>query len=140
MNEMNEMNELEAQLRSWRPRRPYRKFERARRNAPNRSSTFCWADWPGLSGATLARALAPVVACLLLTAAILMQPGQGLITPNSGQPAMIALALSNQNFAPYLTGSFQSTANRWDTFGWTNESGSPSSMRSLTPPEAIDLQ
>lgn len=101
---------------------------------------FCWADWPGRSGAILARAVAPVVACLLLTAVILMQPGQGLIIPNSDQPAMIALALSNQNFAPYLTGSFQSTANRLDTFGWTNGSGSPSSMRSLTPPEAIDLQ
>lgn len=71
---------------------------------------------------------------------MLMQPDQGLIIPSSGQPTMIALALSNQNFALYLTGSFQSTANRLDTFGWTNESGSPSSMRSLTPSKAIDLQ
>ncbi len=134
------MNELETQLRSWTPRSPFRKIELVRGDAPNRSSTFCWADWPGLSGTTLARALAPVVACFVLTATILMQPGQGLVPPSSGQPAMLALALSNQNFAPYLTGSFQSTANRLDTFGWTNESGSPSSMRSLTPPEAIDLQ
>ena len=89
---------------------------------------------------TLARVGVPALACLLLTAAILMQPGQGSIVSNADQPAMVALALSNQNFAPYLPGSFQSTANRLDTFGWTNGGGSPSSMRSLTPPEAIDLQ
>ncbi len=69
-----------------------------------------------------------------------MQPGEGLSLQNADQPAMIALAMSNQNFAPYLSGSFQPTANRLDTFGWTNGGASPSSMRSLTPPEAIDLQ
>jgi hypothetical protein len=82
----------------------------------------------------------PALACLALTATILMQPGQGLIVHNAEQPAMIALAMSNQNFAPYLSGSFQPTANRLDTFGWTNGGASPSSMRSLTPSEAIDLQ
>ncbi len=82
----------------------------------------------------------PALACLLLTAAILMHPGQGLIVSNTEEPAMIALALSNQNFAPYLSGSFQPTANRLDTFGWTNGGSSPSSMRSLTPPTTIDLQ
>jgi hypothetical protein len=71
---------------------------------------------------------------------ILMQPGQGLIAHNADQPAMIALAMSNQNFAPYLSGSFQPNANRLDSFGWTNRGASPSSMHSLTPSEAIDLQ
>lgn len=148
------MNKFEAQLRSWTPRRPSPKLERYWRNAdpsieaqlrrensaPHRGTAFRWADWPGLSWSTLARTAAPALACLLLTAAILMQPGQGLIIPSADQPAMIAMALSNQNFAPYLPGSFQLNANRLDTFGWTNESGSPSSMRSLTPPKAIDLQ
>lgn|GEM_PF-445228 len=148
------MNELEAQLRSWTPRRPSPRIEgywrttdrsigtplRRENNAPNRRLVFRRADWPGLSWSLLARAAAPAFACLFLTAAILMQPGESLIIPSGDQPAMIALALSNQNFAPYLPGSFQPTANRLDTFGWTNEGGSPSSMRSRTPPKAIDLQ
>ena len=151
---MNEMNELEAQLRSWTPRRPSPKFERYWRklepssaarlrrenSGSNQSSAGCWASWPGLSWSTLTRVAVPTLACLSLTAAILTQSGPGLIVSNTNQPAMIALALSNQNFAPYLPGSFQPNANRLDTFGWTNGGDSPSSMRSLTPPEAIDLQ
>jgi hypothetical protein len=151
---MNEINNLEERLRSWTLRRPSQKLERSWRHldpacdarlhpessASNRRATFRLFDWPGLSWSTLARAAVPALACLSLTAAILTQPGQGLIVSNANQPAMIALALSNQNFAPYLPGSFQPTANRLDTFGWTNEGGSRSSMRSLTPPEAIDLQ
>ena len=93
-----------------------------------------------MSWSTFARVGVPALACLVLTATILRQPGEGLIVPNGDQPAMIALAMSNQNFAPYLSGSFQPTANRVDTFGWTNGGASPSSMRSLTPSEAIDLQ
>jgi hypothetical protein len=151
---MNEMNELEAQLRSWTPRRPSPKIERSwcklepssgarlrrENSSPNPSSVGCWVDWPGLSWSTLTRVAVPTLACLSLTAAILTQSGPGLIVSNTNQPAMIALALSNQNFAPYLPGSFQPNANRLDTFGWTNGGDSPSSMRSLTPPEAIDLQ
>lgn len=148
------MNELEAQLRSWTPRRPSPKLEAGWRNAerainapmrreqrsPYRREALRWTDWPGLTWFRLARAVAPALACLLLSAAILMQPGHGLIVPSADQPAMIAMAMSNQNFAPYLPGNFQSTANRLGTFRWTNEGVSPSSMRSLTPPEAIDLQ
>jgi hypothetical protein len=151
---MNEMNELEAQLRSWTPRHPSPKLERFWRNlqlsrtarfrreksVPNPSSAGSWGGWPGLSWSTLTRVAVPTLACLSLTAAILTQSGQGLVVSHTNQPAMIALALSNQNFAPYLPGSFQPNANRLDTFGWTNGGDSPSSMRSLTPPEAIDLQ
>jgi hypothetical protein len=151
---MNEINKLEEQLRSWTPRRPSPKLERhwlsvARSNdaklgsesrAPNRNPAFRWTDWPGLSWSLVARVGVPALACLLMTAAILMQPGQGLVIPNDDQPAMIALAMSNQNFAPYLPGSFQPTANRLDTFGWTNGGDSPSSMQPLTPSKAIDLQ
>lgn len=141
------MNQLEEQLRSWVPRRPSPRLERCgrkaeaaaaaalrrARNRPHQNWALGRIDWPGLSGLRLARTVAPALACLLLTAAILRQPGQGLISPGPDQPAMIALAMSNQNFAAYLPGSFQPTANRLDTFGWTNGSGSPSSMRSLTP-------
>lgn len=149
---MNEMNQWETQLRSWKPRHPSPKLERFWRNPARLNNVPRWvshdatklrsapdcADSP-LKWFVLARAAGPVLACLLLTAAILTQSGQGLMLPSPDQPA-IALALSNQNFAPYLRGSFQPTANRLDTFGWTNGSGSPSSMRSLTPSKAIDLQ
>ena len=147
------MNQLEAQLRSWKPRPPSRKLESIWQNAERRagapprqkskmppgSPVLDCVVSPGHSWLMRLRAAAPALACLLLTAAILTQSGEGLIIPRPDQRA-IALALSNQNFAPYLPGSFQSTANRLDTFGWTNTGGSPSSMRSLTPPEAIDLQ
>lgn len=147
------MNLLEARLRSWKPRPPSPKLEqfwrnpeclpgtplRLNRTVTNRRPASGRVDSSGLAWAVLARAAAPALACLLLTAAILTQPGQGLIIPNPHQ-LEIALALSNQNFAPYLTGSFQPAANRLDTFGWTNGGGSPSSMRSLTPTKAIDLQ
>lgn len=151
---MNKLNELEALLRSWTPRHPSPKLERAWQNAepavgaqerwpnrvPSRGSASDWKEWPGHAGFRWARAVAPACACLLLTSAILLRTGPGLILHGGDQPAMIALAMSNQNFAPYLSGSFQPTANRLDTFGWTNGGGSPSSMRSLTPPKAIDLQ
>ena len=143
------MNSLEAQLRSWIPRRPSPRLERPGwQVAPSRRANYArtpqlaprWADWPGVSWSTFARVGVPALACLALTATVLMQPGEGLIARNAEQPAMIALAMSNQNFAPYLSGSFQPNANRLDTFGWTNGGASPSSMRSLTPPEANDLQ
>jgi len=134
------MNELEARLRTWTPRRPSQKLELAWRSATNRNSTLPGADWAGPSWSTLARAVTPALAGLVVTVALLTQPEEGLVVPHARQPALIALALSNQNFAPYLPGSVQSRANRLDTFGWTNGNGSLSSMRSLTPPEAIDLQ
>ena len=151
---MNEMNHLEERLRSWTPRRPSAKLDQhwrslepssaarlcREKNAPNEDLAGRWADWPVHSWSTLTRVAVPALACLSFTAALLMQPGPALVVSTANQPGMIAMALSNQNFAPYLPGSFQSAANRLDTFGWTNGGDSPSSMRSLTPPEAIDLQ
>jgi len=148
------MNKLEEQLRSWTPRRrspklnhPWRNFDpataassRRETDAPHQCPACCRTDRPGLSWSILTRVAVPTLACLLLTAAILMHPGPDLIVSHTDEPAMVALALSNQNFAPYLSGSFQPTANRLDTFGWTNGGGSPSSMRSLPPPAVIDLQ
>ena len=148
------MKTLEEQLRSWKPRRPSPRIEPGWRNAepylgatlplasnvPSRNPTLRWADWPGLSVSVLAQTVVPALVGLFLTTAILIQPGQSLVIPKADQPTLLELALSNQNFAPYLPSSFQPTANRWDTFGWTNESGSSSSMRSLTPSKAIDLQ
>ena len=64
-------------------------------------------------------ALAPATACVLLT----------FVTFNSspslsGQKSMIAMALSNQNSAAYVSGEGQTAQNHWAsvTFDWTNRS------------------
>src|SRR6478736_7673711 len=119
---MNEMKLLEAQLRSWAPRRPAQKIERRlfRRTHP---VVF------GLP--KLATVLAPTMACVLVTLGGLRQYGQPMLASESPQAAMVAMSLSNQNFAPYLAGNVQSAANRLDaTFEWTNGGYSQSSMRS----------
>lgn len=43
------------------------------------------------------------------------------------QGPLVAMILSNQSYAAYLPGSFQQSANRWDTFEWTNTGGFTSS-------------
>jgi len=88
----------------------------------------------------LATVLAPTAACLLLTVSMLRQSAPDLLPNRTAQAAMVAMGLSNQNFAAYLPGSFQPTANRLDTFEWTNRGYSNSSMDSFTPPKATDLQ
>lgn len=128
---MSEMNNLEMQLRSWTPRRPSPKIER-RLFTPPRRLFF-----------TLPRMVsifAPTAACVMLTLSGLRQYGQPLLPVNGVQPEMIAMSLSNQSFAPYLPGNCQSAANRVATFEWTNRGYSQSSVRSFTPPKAIDLQ
>jgi len=84
--------------------------------------------------------LAPATACVLLTLATLNQFGEPLLPSRNEHAAMIAMSLSNQSYAPYLAGNHQSTANRLDTFEWTNRGYSQSSMRSFTPTMAPDLQ
>jgi hypothetical protein len=71
---------------------------------------------------------------------MLKQSAQELLPDGGTQAAMVAMGLSNQNFAAYLPGTFQPIANRLDTFEWTNGGNSKSSMGSLTPPMATDLQ
>jgi hypothetical protein len=129
---MKEMNTLEAQLRSWTPRRPSPGLERRVLGSG--------APWH-FSFSRLATVLAPTAACLLLTLSMVKQSAQELLPGSGSQNAMVAMGLSNQNFAAYLPGSFQPTANRLDaTFEWTNRGYSKSSMDSLTPPKATDLQ
>jgi hypothetical protein len=127
---MKELNPLETQLRSWTPRRPSPKIER---------QLFGRLRWRF----TLPRLVtvgAPTAACLLLTLAGWRHHGQPIL-PDDGSPtAMIALSLSNQSYAAYLPGNCQSSANRLDTFEWTNRGYSQSSVRSFTPPKATDLQ
>lgn len=124
------MNTLEAQLRSWTPRHPSSGLERR----------ILGSEPLHFSLSRLATVLAPTAACLLLTVSMVRQSGQVLLPNRGSEAAMIAMGLSNQNFAAYLPGSFQPTANRLDTFEWTNRGYSNSSMDSFTPPKAADLQ
>lgn len=124
------MNPLEAQLVSWTPRRPAPRIERRLfGHAPFRFTL-----------PKLVTVFAPTAACLVLTLAGLKQYGRPVLPTDEPQAALVAMSLSNQSFAPYLAGNVQTTANRWDTFEWTNRGFSQSSMRSFTPAKAIDLQ
>ena len=124
------MNTLEAQLRSWTPRHP----------SPGLERRVLGSEPLHYSLSRLATVLAPTAACLLLTVSMLRQSAPDLLPNRAAQAAMVAMGLSNQNFAAYLPGSFQPTANRLDTFEWTNRGYSNSSMDSFTPPKATDLQ
>jgi len=117
-------------LRSWTPRRPSPKLEH--RLFGREQSHFSFHR--------LFTVLAPTAACLLLTVSMLRQPGQAFVPGGETQAAIVALGMSNQSYAAYLPGSYQPTANRLDTFEWTNRGYSTSSMRSFTPPKATDLQ
>jgi hypothetical protein len=124
------MNTLEAQLRGWTPRHPSPVLERR----------VFGSEPLHFSLSRLATVLAPTAACLLLTVSMFRQSGQELLPDRGSQAITVALGLSNQNYAAYLPGSFQPSANRLDTFEWTNRGYSTSSMGSFAPPKASDLQ
>jgi hypothetical protein len=71
--------------------------------------------------------LAPAAACLLLTLSIFSpgNPGNSL-----RHDPMVAMILSNQNYAAYAADNFREAQNNLSgvTFEWTNHSVSPSSM------------
>lgn len=117
-------NTLEEQLRSWKPRRPSPRVEQ-RLFGTRQHFHF---TLPRLAGI-----LTPTMACLMVTVSLWRQVGQPILNENESQTAVIAMSLSNQNYAPYLATSFQPTANRLDTFGWTNRGYSKSSVPSFTP-------
>lgn len=126
---MKDMNPLEAQLRSWTLRRPALRVERQLFRRPAHRFVL----------PKLVSVFAPTAACLLLTLAGLKQFGSPMLGGGESQAGLVALSLSNQHYAPYLPGNCQSTANRLDTFEWTNGGCSQSSVRSFTPPKATDL-
>ena len=127
MKDMN--NTLEEQLRSWKPRRPSPKVERHLFGTRYFSITL-----PRLAGI-----LTPTMACLMVTVSLWRQVGQPILHESESQTAVIAMSMSNQNYAPYLSSSFQPAANRLDTFEWTNRGYSKSSVDSFTPTKATDL-
>lgn len=119
------MKPLEEQSLSWKPRRPSAKLEQRLFGAA--------ADPRDLRA--MWRALVPAAACLVLTVAMLHAPGGGT-GASPAQEALLLSSLSNQQYAAYLPGSFACTANRLDTFGWTNGGAFPSSTLSTSPGNA----
>ena len=121
---MNEMNPLEAQLRSWTPRPPSARLERRLFAGPveTRPMSPSWVHW-----------FAPAMACLLFATLAVNNPRDPLLP--GGSP-MLAAIMSNQSYAAYLPGSFQRAQNRWDTFEWTNQGHSGSSVAPFSPGRA----
>lgn len=80
----------------------------------------------------------PVTACLLFVCVVLSQHSTPNFSSASRPDAMVAAIMSNQSYAAFLPGSFQRSANRLDTFEWTNGGRSTSFMRSLSPGRTND--
>jgi hypothetical protein len=78
--------------------------------------------------------LAPATACALLTLSV-FNSGNSLPGRSSRHEPMVAMTLSNQSYAAYVSGAFQSGQNDLPsvTLDWTNRSGSASSMNSILP-------
>jgi hypothetical protein len=120
---MKEMNLLETQLRSWQPRRPSARLKRRLFAAPARvMPQMAWfLGW-----------LAPATACALLTLSV-FNSGNSLPGSPSRHEPMVAMMLSNQSYAAYVSSAFQSGQNDLPSvvLDWTNRSGSTSSMPSF---------
>jgi hypothetical protein len=112
------MDTLEARLRSLQPRRPSARIERKLFGATV-LGTHKLAWWLG--------SLVPATACLLITFSIFNPANVGNSPRN--QP-MIAMILSNQNYAAYASDNFRVAQNNLSaiTFEWTNHNVFPSSM------------
>ncbi len=113
------MNLPETQLRSWQPRRPSAGLKRRIFSAqPGEPATAAWPGW-----------LAPATACALLTL-LLFNSGNGLPAGSGSHGTMMAMILSNQNYAAYASDGPQNVQNRLAsvTFDWTNSGISTSSM------------
>jgi len=124
------MNTLETQLHSWTPRRP----------SPGLERRLFSREALHVSISRLITVLTPTAACVLLTVSMMKQSAPELLPNGNSRDAVVAMGLSNQNYAAYLPGTFQPNANRVDTFEWTNRGYSNSSMDSFTSPKATDSQ
>jgi hypothetical protein len=78
--------------------------------------------------------LAPATACALLTLSV-FNSGNSLPGSSSRHEPMVAMMLSNQSYAAYVSGAFQRGQNDLHsvTLDWTNQSGSTSSIISVLP-------
>jgi hypothetical protein len=82
--------------------------------------------------------LGPVTACWLFVCVVLSQQSPATFSTGSRDDAIVAVILSNQSYAAFLPGSFQRSANRLDSFEWTNRGSSTSVMGSLPPGRTND--
>ena len=113
------MNLPETRLRSWQPRRPSAGLKRRIFSAqPGTPGTAAFLGW-----------LAPATACALLTL-LVFNSGNGLPAGSSSHGTMMAMILSNQNYAVYVSDGPQNVQNRLSgvTFDWTNRGASSSSI------------
>jgi hypothetical protein len=116
---MKEMNLPETPLPSWRPRRPSAGLKRRIFSAqPATPTATAWLGW-----------LAPATACALLTL-LVFNSGNGLPAGSGSHGTMMAMILSNQNYAAFAPDGPQNVQNRLPTvtFDWTNSGVSTSSM------------
>ena len=105
-------------MRSWQPRHPSARLERRLFAAPfNFARNMGW----------LVGSLAPATACLLLTISVFKNGNAGVSLRHE---PMIAMILSNQNYAAYASDNFREAQNNLSsvTFEWTNHNVFPSSM------------
>jgi hypothetical protein len=118
------MNLPETQLHSWQPRRPSARLkQRIFSSAARRlelATTFRW--------------LVPATACTLLALGTLNQQID-LPRGTSSSQSLIAAIMNNQNPVSDLVSDQQSARNSLFalTLGWTNQSGSTSSISSFFP-------
>jgi hypothetical protein len=106
MNEMNERDTLEARLGFWKPRRPSAGLERRLfRRAAARPGWAWLAGW-----------LAPAAACLLFAALALNPHDTATLPGRTPSGGMLAVILSNQNYAAYLPGGFPRAHNQLERF------------------------
>ena len=122
---MNEWNPWETHLRSWTPRRP---------SAGLKARVFARPVASGRERPWVPAWLAPVTVCLLLMFVTFNQrSGELARMAGSNRVPMMAVTLSNLSAAAYLTGSFVNDQNvvRPDTFEWTNQGHSSSSIPSF---------
>ena len=100
---MNEMTELERQLYSWTPRRPLARLERrllAARTVPADELGPFRVNW-----------LAPATAALALACVLFNQRYGPAFSGSAGARPLVAMILSNQSAAAFLTGSVQAEQN-----------------------------
>ncbi len=116
------MNELEKHLRSWVPRRPSAKLEH-QLFAPRLATATAAADAaaPEVPHFRLSW-LAPATLALLVIGLMFNQRNLSAFAPGGESRALVAVALSNQNAAAWLPGSFAHDQNTIpvEPFEWTN--------------------
>jgi len=115
-----EIHSLEDQLRSWQPRRPAAGIRRRLFGATTR--TVSRAVW-------IFGSLAPATACALLTLSF-FSSGNNIAGVSPHQQPLLAMILSNQNYAAFQATGSQKGENNWAliTFDWTKGNNYTSSI------------